>query len=233
MLISSNNLRLVIACTACIFCLNISINTALAESCTFPATNTLPRLSIQHLNGTVQHDNTRSRESLMRMQQKNGQANAFGSEWIPVGLTLAELNYNMHIKVEAYQLPNRQFCARLSSVDATIGYNKINVYVARRFRPGTCAYHSITEHENTHVAVFRQTLADYMPRLRHRLTRATETIKPIISNSATQAAEYLRGRLSAATQPLYREMSRTLKRNNARLDTPERYRMEQARCKEW
>ena len=210
----------------------LTTNTANAAVCTFP-TALNPSLSFQRLEGKVQYNNNRTQNSLKRMQQKSGQSTAFGNTWIPVGLTVTEIRYQLDIKIEAYQLPNGNVCARLSSAKAKIGYDKIDVFVARRFHPGTCAYQSIIDHENTHVAVFRQALDDYYPRIQRRLARATETLQPIIYRTSSESADYLRRRLSAAIKPLYDEMSRTLKRNNARLDTPERYRSEQARCKDW
>lgn len=210
----------------------LAVNTAQAAACTFPSTHQ-PSLNLQRLDGKVRYNNNRTQNSLKRMQQKNGQSTAFGSTWIPVGLTVTEIKYEVEIKIEAYQLPNSKVCARLSSVNAKVGYDTISVFVARRFRPGTCPYQSIIDHENTHVAVFRQALDNYYPRIQRRLARATTTLQPAIYRTPPEAAEYLRKRLSAAIKPLYAEMGRTLKRNNARLDTPERYRSEQARCKDW
>lgn len=207
-------------------------NTAHAAACSFPNIHQ-PTLNLQRLDGKVRYNNNRTQNSLKRMQQKNGQSTAFGSAWVPVGLTVTEIKYEVDIKIEAYQLPNNKVCARLSSVDAKVGYDTINVFIARRFHPGTCPYQSIIDHENTHVAVFRQALGNYYPRIQRRLTRATATLQPAIYRTPSQAAEYLRNRLSAAIKPLYAEMGRTLKRNNARLDTPERYRSEQARCNDW
>ena len=209
-----------------------SAKTAYAASCSFPSAQQ-PTLNLQRLDGKVRYNNNRTQNSLKRMQQKNGQSTAFGSAWVPVGLTVTGIKYEIDIKIEAYQLPNNKVCARLSSVDAKVGYDTINVFIARQFRPGTCPYQSIIDHENFHVAVFQQALNNYYPRIQQRLARATMTLQPAIYRTPSQAAEYLRKRLSAAIKPLYAEMGRTLKRNNARLDTPERYRSEQARCSDW
>jgi hypothetical protein len=85
----------------------------------------------------------------------------------------------------------------------------------------------------THVAVFQQALDEFFPRLQHRLERAAGQLQPIQSASPDLAASYLRQRLGASVQSLFLEMNRTLDRNNARLDTPERYKQEQALCKDW
>lgn len=220
---------------ALILCVILQIptsRTSHAAGCTFPVPHT-PTLKLRRLEGKVHYNNKKSQNSLQRMQQSGGQSTAFGKAWIPVGLTLTEISYQIDLKIEAFQLPNGRVCARLSHVDAEMGYDKISVFIARRFRPGTCEYQSIVDHENNHVAVFQQALDTYYPRVQRRLTRATTTIGPGVFISSSDAAEYLRKRLSASITPLYNEMSRTVKRNNARLDTPERYRSEQARCNGW
>lgn len=167
------------------------------------------------------------------MQRQNGRANAFGAAWTPVGLTLTELKYQLRLKIEAIPIKNGTYCARLTDVDAELGYDKLKVYIARKFKPGTCAYRSINAHEMTHVAVFRHALDQFYPRLQHRLQRAAQELGPVTSASPDRAASYLRKRLSATVKPLFLEMNRDLDRNNAKLDTPERYRQEQALCSDW
>ena len=191
------------------------------------------QVAVKRLDGRVVHDNARTRESLRRMQRQSGRATAFGTAWTPVGLTLTELKYRMKLKIEARPLSNSAYCARVTSVDAELGYDDLRVYIARKFRPGTCAYDSINAHELTHVAVFRDTLDRFYPRLEHRLQRAAQSLDPVRSSSPDMAANYLRQRLSAAVHPLFLEMNRELDRANARLDTPERYAQEQALCPEW
>jgi len=203
-----------------------------AGVCDFPDSRNV-QVTVSRLDGDVVYNNARSRDGLRRMQKQSGRANAFGRAWTPVGLTLTELKYQMRLKVEAIAVTKRTYCARLTSVDAEIGYDKLKVYIARKFRPGTCAYRSISEHEMTHVAVFRQALETFYPRLQRRLHRAAEQLEPVRAGSPDAAANYMRKRLAATIQPLFLEMNRELDRNNARLDTPERYRREQSMCAEW
>lgn len=205
---------------------------AFAARCTFSDAPVVD-VSVKRLDGRVVHNNARTRESLRQMQRQSGRATAFGSAWTPVGLTLTELKYRMKLKIEAQPISNSAYCARVTAVDAELGYDELRVYIARKFRPGTCAYNSINTHELTHVAVFRDALDRFYPRLQHRLQRAAQSLDPVHSSSPDVAADYLRERLSAAVQPLFLEMNRDLDRANARLDTPERYAQEQALCQEW
>lgn len=205
---------------------------ASAAECTFPDQRTID-VRIQRMDGQIAVNNEHSRDSLRQMQRRSGRANAFGTAWTPVGLTLTELKYQMRLQIEALPLPSGRYCARLTTVNAELGYDKLSVFIARKFRPGSCAYNSIKGHEMTHVAVFQQALDEFFPRLQHRLERAAGQLQPVQSASPDLAASYLRQRLGASVQSLFLEMNRTLDRNNARLDTPERYKQEQAQCKDW
>ena len=207
-------------------------NAAYAASCDFA----LPRdvvISITRNDGAIEYNNRNSRADLQRMQRRTVRTGAFGNQWTPVGLTLTELKYGMRVKIEAIQLGDQQFCARLTGVNAHLGYDKIQVFVARKFQPGSCHYNSVTEHELTHVRVFQNTLNSYFPRLQRRLERAAQAVQPIRANSPQAAAARLQRHLSATIDPLFKDMNRTLDRENAKLDTPARYRAEQARCSNW
>lgn len=205
---------------------------AWAASCVFPDQRNV-NVTINRNDGKVIVNNERSRDNLRRMQRQSGRSNAFGSAWTPVGLTLTELKYQMRLNIEAVPISNSSYCARLTDVDADLGYDELRVYIARKFRPGSCAHRSINDHEMTHVAVFREAINRFYPRLQHRLQRAATEMGPVRASSPESAANYLRKRLSAVIKPLFLEMNRELDRNNAQLDTPERYRQEQALCNDW
>lgn len=205
---------------------------AATDQCNFA----VPRdvvIGLTRKDGEVRYDNEKSRSDLARMQKRSGQAGAFGDGWTPVGLTLTELRYTMKVKVEALKLRDGRYCARLTNVDAELGFDRMDVFVANRFRPGTCAYTSISNHEMTHVAVFRRALDSYYPRMHHRLERAARGIIAVQARNPQVAADYFQKQLRSSIDPLFNEMNRTMDRNNAMLDTPQRYRAEQMRCAEW
>lgn len=221
-----------LSCALLVCAITPFASAAWAATCAFPEARTV-QVSVNKLDGAVVHNNTRSRDGLRRMQRQSGRSNAFGSAWTPVGLTLTELKYQMRLKIEAIPVNNSTYCARVTEVNADLGYDTLKVYIARKFKPGSCAYRSISAHEMTHVAVFRQALDQFFHRLQHRLQRAAQGLDSVTSRSPDRAAAYLRKRLSATIKPLFLEMNRELDRNNAKLDTPERYRREQALCSDW
>lgn len=208
------------------------VRPAHANQCLFSESRS-PEILLTRNEGPVRINNRRSQKELMRMQQRNRTSSAFGPGWTAVGLTLTELKYNMRVSVEALKIGSNSYCARLTKVEAKIGYDKFDVFVARKFRPGTCAYNSVHEHELTHVAVFKSGLDEFYPRMRHRLERATGALGNIKVGDPNVAAKRLQQRLRDTIDPLFKEMNRTLNRRNGLLDTPQRYRLEQSRCSDW
>lgn len=205
---------------------------AQANQCLFSGPSNV-KIALTRNEGPVQFNNKRSQNELKRMQQRNGTSQAFGAGWTPVGLTLTELKYNMRVSIEALKMGPNNYCARLTKVEAKIGYDKFDVFIARKFRPSTCAYDSIRAHESTHVSIFKSGLDEFYPRMRHRLERASGAMGTIKVGSPKVAAKLLQQRLRHTIDPLFKEMNRTLNRRNGLLDTPERYRSEQARCTDW
>ena len=194
------------------------------------AASKAPDISVRIRPGTVVVDNARGQDGLKRIQ---GQAARRARGWSPVGLTSTELGFSMNVRINAVPAGRGTYCGYLDTVNASFGYDKLTVYVARKYRPGSCHHASIMEHEKTHVLVFRRVLDQYAPRLERRLTTAAYRLPPIVAASANQVASQIKDRLRREVQPLFREMNRELDRANAKLDTPENYKQEQARCDGW
>lgn len=207
-----------------------SIPAAASTAC--PAASQVPSVSVRVRPGTVTVNNGHSQDGLKRLQ---GQASSLRSAqgWRPVGLTSTELGFSMNVRVNAVPAERGVYCGFIDSVDASFGYDQLTVFIARQYRPGSCHYASIMEHEKTHVLVFRRVLDEYAPRLERRLTTAAHRMPPIVAAGAQQAATQIKDRLRREVQPLFREMNRELDRANAQLDTPANYKLEQARCNDW
>lgn len=153
--------------------------------------------------------------------------------WHAVGFTHTEVAYRMRVTVSAAPLPGRLYCVRLTSVDATLGYGTVHVYIDAQYPRGSCAHGSIMTHENAHVDVFRTTLERFAPTVRAHLRRAAGRMAPIRVESPDDGAERLKERLRHEIEPLFETMNRDLDRANAKLDTTRNYKREQDRCSDW
>ena len=115
----------------------------------------------------------------------------------------------------------------------TIGYDNIDVYVDRRYRPGSCEYAVILEHEQQHVQNFKNTLESYFPTIRERLEQEAHRIRPRISRSMDHGAGYFVSEIRKRITPMIRKMQAEMDVSDRLIDTPESYRSIQARCDDW
>ncbi len=173
-----------------------------------------------------------NRKHLAKLQRQNRKIRG-DRAWQPVGLTQTDLEFRMRVQVNAASAGANRYCGSLDRVEAFLGYDQLTVYIARKYGRRSCHYKSILAHENLHVAIFRDTLEDFAPRMEQRLRQTAEKMKPVLVRSAQQAADRLQAAMQRQMRPLFRQMNAALDRANAAIDTPENYKREQAHCKNW
>jgi len=203
-----------------------------ASAAVCPPTDTEPSVSLGTLPGEIHYDTGRTSDELVRLQGRSGSADR-RKGWHPIGLTLTEVQFRMQIRVNTLGGADSSHCAVISAVDATIGYDKITIYIDRRYPSGTCQHQSVLDHEHMHVAVFRDTLAVYATRVEQRLGEAARRLRPATGRTAELAAAKLQKALQREMEPLFNEMNRRLDADNARLDNKDNYLREQSRCSKW
>ncbi len=192
-----------------------------------------PNVTLRIKPGKIALSNGLSRRKIKSLMVNRPSYSALNSHWQPVGLTLTERQFSMQVKVQVKQIGSNQFCGQLSRVKAQLGYDKLRVFIARKYRPGSCNYRSILDHENRHVTVFRATLRKYAPRVERRLKRVAARLGPIIARSGDHTAKILQTKLQRELKPLFQEMDREMDFQNAKIDSPQNYQKDQARCPLW
>ena len=192
-----------------------------------------PNVNLRIEPGKIHLSNGYSRSQIKNLPGRREPSSGLGANWQPVGLTLTERQFSIRVKVRARRIGSNQYCGQLSKINARLGYGKLKIFIARKYRPGSCHYQSILEHENRHVAVFRKTLIKYAPRVERRLERAANTLGTVIASSADRTASILQKKLQRELKPLFREMDREMDFRNSKLDSPQNYQKEQARCSQW
>lgn len=203
---------------------------AAAPKC--PGEQILPRVSLQTNPGRIIYNTRKSRRQLMALKGQRGGATRKRG-WNPIGLTLTELQFSMKISINTLAQPGRGHCATVVAVEAELGFGDITVYVDRRYPKGSCQYLSVLDHENQHVAIFRDTLASYAPKVERRLNRAASKLRPLTAPSPGKAATRLQKKLHREMKPLFKEINAILDGKNDRIDTAQNYKREQARCSQW
>ncbi len=197
-----------------------------------PKAEALPQVSLKTNPGRVSYNTTKNRRQLGRLQRK-GRASNTRRGWKPIGLTLTELQFRMNISVSTLSRKGGGHCATISSINASLGYDKITIYVDKRYRRGSCQYLSVLEHENEHLAIFRDTLAVYAPMVEERIAKAAWSLKPVTASTPKRAANRLQDALQRKVEPLFKKLNKDLDQKNDSIDTAKNYKREQARCSSW
>jgi len=84
-------------------------------------------------------------------------------EMLNNGLTRTKYGTNMGFEMQYAELKSGKVCAALRTVDATFGYAEITVFIARKYKKGSCqssirrAVASIVPFSNTKTPMWRST----------------------------------------------------------------------------
>jgi hypothetical protein len=151
-----------------------------------------------------------------------------------LGLTNTELEFGWHVQFAAVPVGNA-YCFWVDRVDLSLGYPSPDIYVAREYRPGSCPYRAVLQHEEEHVAITRRIMEHYAPRLETALTSLlipTGT-RPKVVDSAEDAKGEMQALMKELVDPIYREMMAKLRQAHGELDSPRSYREARKRCPQW
>lgn len=190
-----------------------------------------PTVEVSVVHTPAVHDFTRSRGDLKRISRDVGDAIAPG-RYLD-GLTVSELGYRITAQHRAIRIGGRVYCLWPYTIGVELTNRHSTVYVARRYRPDSCAFRAILEHEHVHLAINQQVLHDHRDRLRRDLRRAVRMRFPLfgtdLASLRRDAVEHLEDALLAALEPLWADRDE----RNAAVDTPDSYRAVHARCDRW
>lgn len=189
-----------------------------------------PYVSLEVNPGRINYITTHNRSGLKRLHRGYG---TLGGNWTPIGLTLAELGMGLSVSVRSEKMADGRFCSEIAAVEATIGYDAIDVYIASEYPRGSCQYNAILDHERLHVIVFQDTLDRYYAHVERALRQAAGKAKPILNRDPNRATRKFQAILERAAKPLFKKINKEMDRGNAALDTREAYEREQSNCVSW
>lgn len=127
-------------------------------------------------------------------------------------------------------------CAQLSFVEFTIKYDKITVFIDKKYPKYSCNFKVTKEHEDYHVSVFQQALLFFKPDIEDALRKAIREIKPEKVYNEKQAHNVLirqQNHITKKLKPLLEHINKKITEKNYAIDTPESYKKTTKRCKKW
>ena len=150
-----------------------------------------------------------------------------------IGLTYAEVSLELGASTRSIPRARGGYCVYLEEVQADFGFDRVDVYVGREYRLGTCEFRTILDHENEHVAINNSVVRTYAPRIRQAMEGELRSMKPIftptVNTGARRAVEELRQRI----QPMMKAFQQEQRRRNAEIDTDTNYGALQELCLDW
>lgn len=163
-----------------------------------------------------------------------GEISFHGPDARVLGLTNTQLEFGWHVQFAATPLAEG-YCFWVARVDLSLRYPNPDIYVAREYRPGSCAYRAVLQHEEEHVAITRRIVEHYGPRLESALTSLLipTGLRPMVVDSADKAKDEMQALMKELVDPIYREMLTELKQAHGELDSPRSYREARERCPRW
>ena len=111
-----------------------------------------------------------------------------------------------------------------------VGYPQFNIYVARKLKPGSCAYKITMNHERKHISIYRDQLQTFLPLFEQQLNQTAKKLMPIVYKFPKAGNKYFSQKLNTEFKRVLKHMNDETKRLHGRMDTPESYRKEQALC---
>ena len=228
-------LRRVLLILACAFAFPAP---AAGDECRIRAPATEPEITFALEKGPAKWHHDKTRDQIRALRSHSGaKLAAVGPNWQSIGLTLATFILAVDVRVIAQPIgPSRagaaaaEYCARLIAADVKFGTTRLDAYVTRDYRPGTCPHRVVRDHENRHVAIYRAAVERFAPLVESRLQTLARELPPVRAANAKAGAERLRKTLHDDLSRIFDAMGREMETENRALDTVEAYASERTLC---
>ncbi|NQW01204.1 MAG: hypothetical protein HQ483_15975 [Rhodospirillales bacterium] len=188
-----------------------------------------PQIDVKTYEGSVTINTGHSSSQLAAKIGSHGRLSR-NAGWVTRGLTKTSLESQIEVGVQIRQLSKNRFCIGLQKVSARIGYDQFKVYVARDLVPGSCEYRTTLDHEQAHVAIYKDQLRQFSSRFEQRLQRVAAGLRPVLVKSEKSGPAYFLQKFNIEFKQVFKQLSRETDSRQSRLDTPDNYRREQALC---
>lgn len=152
------------------------------------------------------------------------------------GVTFAASSIGVQSNGKVRQFSPNSYCVELESVKVNFGYDRVIVLIDRAYRPGSCQYRVVKEHEDTHVFLNRDTLRFYSKYVHDEAYKIAQKIMPRPAGSAAEAKKVLEemtAEIQNAVLPINDFFMKIKEEENLKIDTPESYAKTTRLCKSW
>jgi hypothetical protein len=192
------------------------------------STAVVPSVTLDILTPPANYRLDQATETLSARARENGTALGRGSRLL--GLTVNQYDVRVDVTLVRSREAGRS-CATLQNATITAAPD-LEVLVDGRFKSGSCQQRAIIDHENEHVAVFREAIAYYEPAMVDALHLARIPSSLPISTNRDPADAYA-AMIQGVIAPILDAVRQRSQDANSRIDTPSHYATVFRRCASW
>jgi len=188
-----------------------------------------PYTMVETKTGTVRYQTHLSREEFLRKAPVKMSPNT-------LGMTVSSLGIQGSATPEVQYVFKNSYCVQIKEMRLTLGYDIIDVYIDKKYHPGSCEYDVVKEHENYHVRVSQEAMMFFKPDIEAALKKALAKLKPAYVSTekdAQRSFERQFNQVMAELKPLITHINKKIAEKNYIIDTPQSYRETTALCRHW
>lgn len=185
-----------------------------------------PKINVKLSQSRLVTDNTRNRDQLATLNSSS-LSPIYGGEF-PIVNGLTSSNINVTADTSFTMASNnalKKGCIIVQNVDVKLTYSP-TVYIYKNFRPGSCMYREVMEHEMQHVQVDKNALSafkNYIKKATKYAVNATLAPDPLPIDKIEDAKINMAKSISVAVQFATKKMQEQLKTRQRQIDTREEY----------
>ena len=179
--------------------------------------------------GTVRYITHLSRDEFLRNAPQKMSPNT-------LGMTVTKLGLTGSAEPEIQMVDSHTACVQIKKMDLVIGYDTLDVYIDKKYMPGSCEYEVVKEHENYHVRVSQEAMMFFKEDIERALETALSHIDPEFAYSRAEAQQIFNNqfnRVIREIQPLIDYINQKIAEKNYIIDTPESYEETSSLCDNW
>lgn len=148
------------------------------------------------------------------------------------GLALLELSMQAEYDMTLVSYSSGESLFWVSGIHLTLAYRNPEVYIAGRYREGSCEYRSVRDHEDEHVAADREVVKSFAERMESALRAGDWPTynNPRPASSMEEGKADTATRLQALIRPVFEELKERRREVGLALDLEENYQRTHQQC---
>jgi len=190
------------------------------------------RLNFETVRVDPTYNNSLNVTGVRRLFNRRGHVLAGDGHQQALGVTFVETRFSLAGSTEG-QRRGSGYCVYLETVQAEFGWNKMEVFVASEYPPGSCEYNAVLDHENQHVSINNTVLRELAPRIRAELEALLSQERAVFTSNPRAAGDQALRALHAKMDSILDAYEAELRRRNAVIDTAKNYAAINDLCRDW